>query len=210
MGPFREQGHFEVPIISRRKSGLETPLHGRFYREGVRLVFAPPLWYDILVAICIAGGAPSALAFFVSGGADLDALLGLAVMGAGIWAALSNERMSCDTRGRTYARLEGQRLWKRITRGSLSELDALVLTTEQFGVPLVRGGQVIYRLVLHWKGRKEPLLVVEREAHNLPIGSPINGRAGPMLQRGMAYAKALGIPFYDNSHFVSGSPVPVL
>jgi hypothetical protein len=31
-----------------------------------------------------------------------------------------------------------------------------------------------------------------------------------LLQVGMKYAAALGVPFYDNSHFLSKNPVGVL
>lgn len=213
----REQGSWErqqLPWNWRRKGGLETPLQGRVIGER-KVTFAPPIWYDGLVFLCIFG-AP--LAYFLGrSGVPVPIFsapvsgfwVSIAVCVAGLWAALSNERMACDLRARTYARLEGQSLRKRITRGSLSELDALVLTAEEY-LPGALGHVVIYRLVLHWKGSKEPLLVVERESASIPTGAQLNYGAGRILQRGARYAKMLGVPFYDNSYFHSGSPVPVV
>ena len=214
----REQGSWERPVAWgwRRKGGLETPLRGRIVGENKRLIFAPPVWYDALVFGYILGGP---LAYFLvqSGvpipiisnpGVDLFACVGVTL--AGIWGALSNERMTCDLRARTYARLEGQSFKKRLTRGGLQELDAVVLLAEEMLVPSLGGRTVIYRLVLHWKGSKEPLLVIERESRTLPPGAPINSGAGAMLQRGTRYANLLGVRFFDNAYFHSGAPVPVV
>lgn len=198
----------QIAYVRRRKSGLETPLRGRFIRERY-LYFSPPLWYDVLVGSCILGGAFYVL-LNLRGGAGFWAAVSAAVMFAGIWGLASNERMICDFRHRTYVRFEGGGLLKRVLRGSLSELDALVLTSEQ---PVVGGlihPRVIYRLVLYWKGMRHPPLIAEREDRTIGYGAPLNSAAQRILQRGGAYAKALAVPYYDNSHLHGRSPLPAI
>ncbi|GEM_PF-630835 len=203
-------------LVWRRKGGLETPLIGRFYGEGRRLFFAPPLWYDGLVNLCIVGGSAYALLALFWGdgfplwGGPLGMFFALLVVLAGVWGALSSERMVCDLRSRTYTRKEGHGLKKRITKGSLNDLDALVLTSEVPPIAGPGGLAVIYRLVLYWKHSQEPLLVVERESHLVPPGAPLNFMAEGILKRGAEYSRALGIRYFDNSHFHSPGPVPVL
>lgn len=216
----QERGsRFETPFGQspnpRRKAGLESPLSGRFYGENKRLVFAPPLWYDLLVVACIVGGFVFAVFALINGGLQignaplLGLFLGVMVAGAGIWAALSNERMACDLRKRTYARLEGQGLGKKLTRGSLNDLDAVVLLAEEWAVPFGGSRPVIYRVVVHWRGAVQPLLVVDVERHMVPHNEPLNSRAGLMLNKGSRYAHALGVTFYDNSYYSSPCPVRV-
>jgi hypothetical protein len=217
-GEVNEQGsQFETPfgrLPYRKKSGLEAPLSGRFYGENKRLVFAPPLWYDLLVLGCIVGGILFSLFALANGGLQignapmLGFAVGLMVSVAGTWAALSNERMSCDLRSRYYARLEGQGLSKRVTRGSLDQLDAVVLMTEQWAVPVGVARPVVYRLVVHWKGGAQPLLIVESERHMLAAHEQLNHKAGRLLLNGSRYAKALGVTFYDNSYYHSPGPLP--
>jgi hypothetical protein len=176
-------------------------------------MFAPPRWYDFLVIVCVVGGLLLSALAFIFGlplfiiGPEVLWWAALLVVFAGLWAALSSERMICDLRNRTYMRLEGQAIGKRITRGSLHELDALVLLTEESPVGI--GRTVIYRLVLHWKGQRLPLMVVEREERTIGSGQPLSVAAGPILERGVRFAQALAVPFYDNSHFRSPPPVPV-
>ncbi len=177
------------------------------------MVFAPPLWYDLLVVATLAAGALLVVDAFVRREApvlrvtSITALTGVAVVFAGAWGALSNERMACDVRAGTYARLEGQGFAKQVTRGSLSELDALVLLTEVTPALSGLGRSVLYRLVLYWKGSKEPLLIVECESRNIPAGAAINVGAGNLLAKGARIAKLLGIRFYDNSYFASPCPL---
>jgi hypothetical protein len=95
-----------------------------------------------------------------------------------------------------------------MTRGKISDLDALVLIAEP-NARVMQGG-VTYHLVLHWKNQKEPSLVVQQETRALPPGMPLNAGAGYLLQVGIKYANALGIKYYDNSHFPSANPVGVL
>ncbi len=203
-------------LVWRRKGGLETPLSGRWHGERRKLSFAPPLWYDALVNVCIVGGCAYAILGLFFGerlplGAGAEVMfISLLFALAGLWAALSSERMVCDLRTKTYARLEGYGLRRRKTRGSLNELDALVLVSEIYPLSVGVGSYVVYRLVLYWKNSKEPLLVVERQGRQLGMGDPINLAAGDILKRGQEYAHALGIKYFDNSYFHSSGPVPVV
>ena len=214
MGAFGEYGRVgenQPAYVRRRKSGLEVPLVGRFYGENKLLVFAPPLWHDALVGACILGGAIYTLLQLtnrmeVPGGMFTT----VAILLAGIWGAVSNERMVCELRNRTYTRFEGMGPGKQTIRGNLNELDALVLTAEQYAHGTGFAAPIIYRLVLHWKGQRHPSLVVEREQRSLPFGSPLNAGAGRMLAKGGRIAQALQIPYYDNSHMSGKSPVPIV
>ena len=138
-------------------------------------------------------------------------VLAIGVTLSGLWAALSNERMSCDLRNRTYTRFEGQSLAKRVSRGSLSELYGLVLMSQDTMLPGLGGGRtVVYRVVLYWKGSKEPLLVVDRESVTIPINAPLNAGSAAIGQRGYRYAQGLGVPYYDYSNVNSPGPLPVV
>lgn len=205
MTPEPRGGEGQHPTWRRRKVGLETPLVGRFWGEDRRLLFAPPIWYDALVIACIAVAVLWILVRLATGG-GLN-FIALAVGLSGVWAALSSERMTIDLRARTYVRREGQGVFKRIRRGSLTSIDAVVLTTEIYPVSVIGGQLVIYRLVLHWKGGAEPVFVAERHESTINSGQPLNTNAGGMLFRGERYAKAMGVPFYDNSYFASAGPV---
>lgn len=212
-----EQGRSEGPFgrttsAWRRKGGLETPIVGRMSRERY-LIFAPPRWYDNLVTIVIVGGLGSAILSFLGllppvGLLDSEywkvfgTLFGL----AGLWAYTCNERMTIDLKNRTYARLEGSGFLKRISRGSLDDLYALILMSEIH--PL--GGQVIYRLVFFWKNSKLPLMVVDDQRTRYAPGMLVNHGAGQLNQRGMQYARWLNIPYQDASGVHSPAPVPVI
>lgn len=209
MEPSRSQER-QVAYAQRRKTGLETPLVGRFYGENKLLVFAPPLWYDTLVGLCVLGGGFSLLWLLLKGGEDYQIWTAVAVTLAGVWAVASNERMICDLRKKTYIRFEGGKIGQHVVSGSFSDLEALVLTAEQYPHGTGLGAVVFYRLVLHWKGRRHPPLGVEKERRTIPFGAPLNYAAQGILSRGAAYANALGVPYYDNSHMHGHSPVPVL
>ncbi|MFM9873561.1 MAG: hypothetical protein ACKVQS_08880 [Fimbriimonadaceae bacterium] len=197
---------------SRSKGGLETPLAGRLWRE-TRLIFAPPLWYDILTYACLAVGA----FMFLSSMLGLPILLfppeillwfGPLVFFAGLWGQLSSERMTCDLKNRHYARREGQGLFKRIVRGPISELDAIVLLAERdVMAPTLIGQRIVYRIVIYWKNGKEPLLVIGTDYAIPGPGQPVNIGAAKLAYNGAQYARFLGIPFYDNSYFLSGEPL---
>lgn len=204
-------------LLWRSKTGLETPLQGRFMRENTRLIIAPPRWYDVLVVSCVGFGA-----FLFLGDLGLAHLgifeqtehvftfIGLSVIGAGVWAAFSNERMTIDVRGRTYARLEGQFVGKRLTRGSLNELQGVVLMSQELTFGIIGARQVIYRLVVYWKGSKEPPLVIARDERSLPVGVPINAAAGQIAQWGQVVSKSMGVPFYDYSYQNSAGPLAAI
>lgn len=199
------------PWVSRLKSGLETPLGIHFVREGSKIWFAPPRWYDRLLAACFVGGAFLVLsALFGWGGTVFfDPVwrlwTGLAVMLAGGWAALSNERMLCNVTDRTYTRWEGKGPVKSVSKGSFNEFDALVLLAESTFGPT--GPVVTYRLVLHWKGSKLPFLIVRQATFGLGQGTALNYSAGGLLREGQRVAQAIGVPFFDNSYFHSPEPL---
>jgi hypothetical protein len=177
--------------------------------ENRKLVFAPPVGYDLLVAGCLLFGL-FAIASGFFGGSFLFVTFGLAVFLSGIWAALSNERIAFDLKARTYARLEGQGVVKKVSRGSLSKADALVVIASWYPYALGNTRMVDYRIVLHWKNSVLPPLVLERETHQLGQNEAVNGRASEILKRSERYARALKLPLYDNSYFVSDAPLPVL
>jgi hypothetical protein len=195
---------------------LETPLYGRFVGENRRLVFAPTGPYHALVRASVIGGfvmAVLGLAFGV-GFVNLPfypawwLYLGLAVAGAGALGALSLRSVVFDLRERTYRRREGPGLFPATSRGSINELDAIVLIAEP-NARLLMGG-VTYHLVLHWKGARLHPLVLQQDTRVLPGGQPLNAGSAQLLQLGMRYAAALGLPIYDNSHFPSKNPFPIL
>jgi hypothetical protein len=204
-------------LVWRSKTGLETPIFGRYAKENTRLIFAPPRWYDLLVLLCIGGGSFLFLGSFLFASIGIFNYLGgvatftgLAVLLAGVWGALSNERLVCDLRNKTYARLEGQGFFKRVSKGSLQELQGIVLMSQQIQIPGLSGLPVVYRLVLYWKHSKEPLLVLARDERSIGAGQPINVAAGTIAQFGHHYAQHLGIPFYDNSHVNSAGPLAAI
>jgi hypothetical protein len=190
---------------------LETPLYGRFVGENKRLVFAPTGPYVGLVRTCVIGGFAAALAgvlfpnhlpVYAAWWVFTGTMVGL----AGVAAAFAIELVVFDLKERTYRRRQGPGLFPRTSRGRLQDLDAVVLISEPN--PLIGG--VTYHLILHWKQMREPPLVLQQDSRSIHPGSPLNAAAGPIYQRGAEYARALGLPFYDNSHFPSANPVPML
>lgn len=219
MTPFSpppEVGSVEHRWTPRRKGGLETPLHGRFTREGKRLVFAPSPAYDALVLLCLVGGPLYGLitalgwAVLLPNALFGPAWVGIAVGLAGLWAAFSNERMTVNLTNRTTRRLEGQGWMKRLVMGSLDDLDAVVLMSEVLPMGGLGGTRVTYRLVLFWKGHRQPLLIVESETATVPPGAPVNTGAGRLHQLGLSYAGAMGVRFFDNAHLPGRCPLPVV
>ncbi|MCH8978654.1 MAG: hypothetical protein IH945_05355 [Armatimonadetes bacterium] len=197
----------------RKKIGLETPLVGRFWGEDKRLVFTPPTWYQLLVLGCFIFGTLAGLGGLFGWGwvpqMQIGVWLGPVVLLAGVWALLSMEYAMFDLKARTYFRREGRGLFKSSRRGSLADVDAVVLLCENYPYS-VAGRIVIYRIVVHWKHAKDPLLVTERTQAAIPPGAPLNHCAQPMAVRAQRYAGALGVPFYDNSYFHSPAPQPPL
>ncbi len=201
-----EHGHGDSrqrQIRPRKKTGLETPLKGRFSKENRRLIFAPPQWYDTLVICCFLVGA----SMFLLG--PFFAFFGSLFFASGVWAVLSNERITFNLTERSYVRLEGQSVLKHRVQGQIAELDALVLLAEEIPLTLIGQRSVVYRLVLHWKGGAHPLLVLERESHTVLSSAPLNSADQAICHRGQQYARALGLTFYDNSYFSSPAPLPM-
>ena len=195
----------------RFKFGLETPLIGRIVGENKKVVFAPPQWYESLILVCIVLGALSLVSGLLGWGSSVffDATwrlwVGTAVCCAGVWALLSNERLTFDLRSGTYVRREGQGLFKHVSKGPTKDIDALVLIASH-GTPGF-SNVVVYRLVVHWKQNRLPLLVVSQWTIDLPFGSPVNAGSGHLVALGARYAHALQVPFFDNSYFVSPAPL---
>jgi len=127
------------------------------------------------------------------------------VLGASAWAYLSLVRISFDLKNGTYWRRQGPGFLPRMMNGKVTDLDAMVLIAEPNAA--LTGG-VTYHLVLHWKPQlRVPLMVVQNETRSLRAGEPLQAGGVQLMQLGVQYAQALGIPFYDNSHFPSKCPV---
>ena len=194
---------------------IETPLFGRFQGEDKRLVFSAPMPYHVLVRGSVGGGVGMVLFGFLFELTGFDGPLwpawwiwiGLLVALAGIAAAFSLVSISFDIHEKRYRRRHGPGLFSNLRLGSTQELDALVLIAEP-NSRLTTGG-VTYHLVLHWKGEVQPIMVLQQDTRVLVPRQPLNIAAQQLLTQGLKYAKALNIPFYDNSHFASKCPVPI-
>ena len=201
---------------------LETPLFGRFQGENKRLVFSAPLLYHGLVRGCIGTGIAMVLYGLFAKATGFDGPIyadwwvgiGILVTAAGIAAAFSLTSITFDLRERIYKRRQGPGLFPRQTIGPLTHLDAIVIISEP-NSRLTPGG-VTYHLVLHWKARPdtggspgEPLMVLQTDTRQIIAGQPLNIGAQQLIQVGAQYAQAIGVPFYDNSHFASKCPVPI-
>ena len=195
---------------------LETPLFGRFHGEGRRLIFSAPTVYHTLIRICIFGGIGAVLIgrFGQAFGFEIPLsqgwweMVGILVALAGGLAAFSLHSISFDLREHRYRRRQGPGMFPAQTIGSIKDLDALVLISEPNG-RMMTGG-VTYHLVLHWKGQREAPMVVQQDSRMMLPGQPLNYGAQFLLSRGMEYARALELPFYDNSHYASPNPVPLI
>ncbi|MBS1709496.1 MAG: hypothetical protein JSS65_12350 [Armatimonadetes bacterium] len=200
------EGH-TAGSFARRLFGLETPLKGRFWGENKRLIFAPPLWYDWLVFGCVIGGFGAFLLGFFGLGDGYWGNVGVFVGFAGLWGALSSERMTIDLRQRTYWRRQGQGPFKKLTRGSLDSIDAVVAQAHEQPSVSLTGRVVIYRIVLFWKGGREPLFIAERNESMLPFGAPIQTASQMTVAKGARYAQEMRLPFFDNTYFHSSDPL---
>ncbi|HLO98505.1 MAG TPA: hypothetical protein VK171_07915 [Fimbriimonas sp.] len=174
---------------------LETPTRGRYSRERY-LVFEPEPVYMILVYGCIAGG----LGFLAIG---YHSWIPAAVALSGIWAHFSVVRMRFDLRNRTYIRQQGPGFIPRRWRGSIDDLDAVVVIAE----PSVTSSTVRYHLVLHWKQGRAPLMVLETQVMPMPPHLQMGGQA--LVARANQFGQSLKLPVYDNTHFPSKCPIPV-
>ncbi|HSI74233.1 MAG TPA: hypothetical protein VK934_13735 [Fimbriimonas sp.] len=194
---------------------LETPLYGRFQGEGRRLVFGPPLIYLHLVKACAAvGGGMVLYGFYAMATGEAVAaypawwvMIGLLVAGAAGLAAASLQSITFDLRERVYTRRQGPGMFPRVTRGPISNVDAIVAISEPN--QRLQAAGVTYHLVLHWKGQMEPLMVLQQDTRQMVSGQPMNVAAAQLVSQGAAYAKAMGIPFYDNTQFASKCPISI-
>ena len=188
---------------------LETPLYGRFVGER-RLSFLAPLPYLLLVRACYIGGALCILnGLFFLYQAFIPAwwqMLGVMLVGAGVLASLSLHSVIFDLREKSYRRRQGPGTFPKLTRGSTNDLDAIVLVAEPRSFP---SAAVTYHLVLHWKGQREPLMILQQDTRAMGPGIPLNAASGQIAAVGHRYAKALGLPFYDNSHIPAPCPRPI-
>lgn len=191
---------------------LETPLGGRFLKEGRILFFGPPPWYLQLMWGTLAVGGASILWGTISvargtGDPVYFGWVGLMLLFAGCWAFGSLQRITFDMRTKTYRRWHGPGFLPRLYTGSLENLHSMTLMAEQRMMP--NGRYVIYRLVLHWKNPREPLMVVQQVTAPLPAGAPLNASVQGIGAAGWEYAKALGIGWQDISHTHQPCPVSV-
>ena len=131
-------------------------------------------------------------------------LIGLAVCLSGLWANLSLIRIRFDFRNRMYRRRQGPGFVPKLWQGSIDDLDALVVVAE---ASLIAPGSYRYHLVLHWKGNRAPLMVLESEVRASPGGPQIGGQL--LVAKATKYAGSLKLPVYDNTHYLSPCPVAV-
>ena len=193
---------------------IETPLFGRFLGENKRLVFAPPMPYQALLKGCLYGGPGMVLFGFLEAAVGDGPLFpawwewtGAFVFFAGVLALFSLASITFNLGERHYKRRQGPGTFVSTTLGSVADLDAIVLIAELN--PRIGAGGVTYHLVLHWKAQSQPIMVLQSDTRVLPSGQPLNIGAQQLLSQGLKYAQAIGIPFFDNSHFASPCPVPI-
>jgi hypothetical protein len=191
---------------------LETPLAGRFLKEGRILFFGPPPAYMRLCWATLGVGAGLILFGLVeqitqSGAPFYWGWVGVMVLGAGLWAFGSLQRITFDLRTNTYRRWHGPGFLPRLFTGALENLHSLVFMAEDRYLPT--GRFVVYRLVLYWKNPREPLMVVQQQALTVPAGAPLNFAAQTLGAAGWDYAKALKVPWQDLTDRSLPCPIPV-
>lgn len=181
------------------------------YRIGEqRLLFAAPIWYEVLVSTCVVGGLALAYwawqhpySFPLFGVKGVWAIAWLAVAVSGLWAALSVDRLVVDLRQRTYERWEGSGFWLRRGSGPLTAVDAIVMSAEHinhFGTV----ERMVVRLTMYWVGHREPLMVLARKDMAVRENISLMGRRGHEL------AQLMGVKFIDNSAHYSRKPISPL
>ena len=184
---------------------MEPPAQS--YRVGEhKILFAAPLWYEILVGFCVVGGLVLAYwawqhpaSFPMIGLASVWAWIWLLVVGAGVWAALSVDRLILDLKDRTYERWVGGGFWMKRSRGSLTYIDAVVMSAEHiqhFGTV----ERMVVRLTMYWIGHREPVMVLARK--DMVVREDLS----QMGKRGYELAQAIGVKFVDNSAHFSKKP----
>jgi|GEM_PF-6201846 len=143
---------------------LDTPLYGRFTREGRKFLVAAPDEYLLLIKgswvtglVLVAIGILSTL-FDLGIGGMYWFYVGSAVAAAGALASYSLDFAEFDLRERVYRRRQGSIIGRRIVRGSLNDLQVLTFSAGK-GQGLAMGQQIA-RLTLYWKNPQEPPLMV--------------------------------------------------
>ena len=143
--------------------------------------------------------------------------------GSGVWGKkewvlpqLANENVVSLYEGGTnlfwaerFGKILGlQDLWIKLCgnthSGSFKDLEVIFLLAE-----LRLLGGVTYRLLLQWRGHKEPPMVLQQDYRSIPPGQPLNYAAGPMYHLGAKAAGLLGIPIVDQAHVSNPCPVPI-
>lgn len=204
----------ESPMIGGM---LETPLFGKFQGENKRLVFSAHTAYLGLIRGTVILGVGTAALGVASPGLTVSlpeppewfAIFGTMFALAGVWAAMSLQFIAFDLKERTYRRRQGPGFIPRTTRGSVHNIEAMVLLAEDGRASLSLTSGVTYRLALYWRGNAEPPMVLDQETVRLLPGAPLNYGAARMLANGVRYAQTLGLPFFDNSFTHAPCPVAV-
>lgn len=191
---------------------LETPLSGRFLKENRILFFGPPPAYlQLCWATLGVGGLFVLYGLFLqvtqSGSSFYFGWVGLMLLAAGCWAFGSLQRITFDLRTKTYRRWHGPGFLPRLYTGALENLHYISLMAEDR--PFPTGRHVTYRLVLHWKNPREPIMVVQQQTMPIPSGALINFGVRDIGAMGWEYARALGVNWSDQSDRSQPCPIPV-
>ncbi len=191
---------------------LETPLSGRFLKEGQVLFFGPPPAYLKLCWSTLAVGGLIILYGLFQQVAGTGApfywgWVGLMVLSAGAWGMASLQRITFDIKTKTYRRWHGPGFLPRLFTGAIENLHSLVLMAEDRALPT--GHHVTYRLVLVWKNPREPIMVVQQQTMPVRPGAPLNFGVQQIGAIGWEYARTLGVPWLDQSDRNQPCPVPV-
>jgi hypothetical protein len=176
-------------------------------------MFAAAPGYLVLVRLCLWGGLGAAVmgVFATLGGIVLPpyslwwVFVGGMVCSAGILATMALPSISFDLREKTYRRRDSAFGFGRTVRGSIANIDAVVITAHHdLGTSLVSGGQAVeFRLVLHWRGGVEPPLLAALDYRRIPPGMAPSQAGAMMLQLGQRVATALEKPAYDNTTVIA-------
>lgn len=191
---------------------LETPLSGRFLKEGQILFFGPPPAYMRLCWGTVGAGGLLILFGLIqqatsSGAPFYWGWVGLMVLCAGCWGFASLQRITFDMRTKTYRRWHGPGFLPRLYTGAIENLHYMALMAEDR--PFPTGRHVTYRLVLFWKNPNEPLMVVQQQTIPWPNGRPLNHGVQQIGSAGWEYARALNVPWQDMSDRSQPCPIPV-
>ena len=171
-------------------------------------MFAAAPGYLGLVRGCVFGGIAAAVfaMFGLIFGFELPPftawwmLVGVLVCSAGILATMSLPHITFDLRERTYRRRDGASGFGRLVRGSIANLDAVVVTARHDVSSSLLGGQrsFEFQLTLHWRGQVETPMLVALDYRTVPVGANPQVSAQPILQLAQRVGQALSLPVYNN------------